>query len=758
MANAGCESAQEPSTAQIVRLEGASYERGLAHGQQMCDRIRSLYTRLLDNSLLPYLNREQGNVGSVLTVYHTEPYQEGRFSYQMLLESGMNLYEHHMPEAYQQELQGVADGCDRVSFDEIIVLNTFVDTMLGFRAVTMFIQQIQTPFIASLGFVNGPTVDGADNDGDGETDEAGEAVFDPYETQPHAHAVEISKATRLEMIIKDRNLGDVRCMDLRNIDPVLEADDASVVQELLVDHACVIEPACVVAGCEELAFLPPECLRGLDVDCIRPRVYRGCFDPYCLQIMDPGCVDEASIRIQMDDRLFEAGDPAIEVERLPVEGEVRPRVIDPDNPFSKDCQGPLRVTFTPPGGFPAAAEVSLIIQVGDISPVFNPEPFHNRYMRDERVVITTAGYASATGEGARPLDVPNRGVDDGRSQPPSVAFAARGAATHDGAPLLGQHFALLDSNTVHEHTALFVHHPDDGAPFAYLGWAGLIWGFSGMNDRGLSYATTYSDSLDNPLVGGVINKIIEPASLAKLATAETGTELETLAEVVGDLRLLATGLPIGLMGRELLARHETSAEAVAFLNTQRATFGWNLLLADAAGELALVELDGASGAEPWEGEGPPPLEDRDGFMFYDLDFDDPRNLDAHGRPWASVGEDTLLMGSHYRKNTDDVILRPFMDPFDPESQRFWTRFYFRSMRAFHVLADQIEGSLGALDVPWAVKTLSRPDLVDERESMNAAVFEPAARRIHWASGQVPATDGPFEVFDFPGAAAAGGAP
>ena len=34
--------------------------------------------------------------------------------------------------------------------------------------------------------------------------------------------------------------------------------------------------------------------------------------------------------------------------------------------------------------------------------------------------------------------------------------------TPDGAPLLAQHFAMLDANTSHRHTVVFVHHPDSG--------------------------------------------------------------------------------------------------------------------------------------------------------------------------------------------------------------------------------------------------------------------------------------------------------
>jgi hypothetical protein len=37
-----------------------------------------------------------------------------------------------------------------------------------------------------------------------------------------------------------------------------------------------------------------------------------------------------------------------------------------------------------------------------------------------------------------------------------------------------------------------------GKAHAVLGWAGVIFGFSGMNEDGLTFASNPSDSLDNP--------------------------------------------------------------------------------------------------------------------------------------------------------------------------------------------------------------------------------------------------------------------
>ena len=56
----------------------------------------------------------------------------------------------------------------------------------------------------------------------------------------------------------------------------------------------------------------------------------------------------------------------------------------------------------------------------------------------------------------------------------------------------------------------------------------------------------------------------------------------------------------------------------------------------------------------------------------------------------------------------------------------------------------------------AIAVLRLPALVDAQDSMNAAVFAPARKTVHWAMGGVPATDQPFSPFDLAAVLAAGG--
>jgi hypothetical protein len=584
----------------------------------MAGRIRSLYTTLLSSSLMPYLNRERADVASVLTRYasaeegHPDSYfQQWRdaclasctqscaekcgFSYLMMLESAVNLRS-SIPQAYLDEMQGIADGAD-LPFEKILILNTFYDTMLAFRAITYYIRESQAPMLTGVRFAGAGT-DGRDNDGDGQTDEDGEDAVAPFEPMPHATLAEVPTATRV-------------VFDLHDIKLSIGVDKGD----------------------------------------------------------SPG-VDPDTVRVRHDgiQYAYPADRGVIEVE--PLEGD----------PLS------LTVTFAPPGGFAPATVTSLVLQAGDFNRIVNPPPVHARFMRDERVTFSTEGY------GKRREDIPNEGTSDGTSQPPSIAFAAAGAATGGGEPLLAQHYALLDSNTTHKHTVAFVHVPDDGTPHVVFGYAGLVWGFSGLSANGLALAFTHSDTLDNPMVGCFMRDLF-------------------------DARLLMDGVPIGIVGRDLLAHQDTVTQAADVMRRVRFTFGYNVLLADAGGGLVSVETDANVHDDPAGGvrvRGPDPTGD------------------LHG-------------ASHYVDNIED--LRTKLLVFDIKPQRFWTSFYYRSVRALSILSRRLADVRGHLDAEAAIDVLRTPDLVDTRDSMMATVLMPASRKVRYAMGQVPATSGEFLELD-----------
>jgi hypothetical protein len=735
----GCNAASEPEHVRVTILSGTPYERGLVHGREHSSAIRSLYTRLLSSSIVPYLNREQLNIAPVLQTYNGEAYRDGAFSRRMMLESGYGLLEgDFIPPALVEEMHGIADGAG-VDFDEILILNTFFDTMMGFRSIVMLIQQIQEPYLASVGFDVDNPADGVDNDGDGTVDDADDFTKDAYRSSPNGLFVEVPPSAALRLVLRDPTLPGLGCLDPRNVEPF---------GELQIERRCVRE-ACLKPECAGRVQVDRDCFfeatgasTGEPVNtCLEPRIAGVCLDPLCVQSTDPGCVDPSSIRITVDGALHVAGDGSFTVTRLPL-GEGEKPVEDPDHPHALKCEGPLEVVFAPPGGFAPASQVHVVVQASDLSPIYSPAPFHARTMREERIAFTTAGHLAATGVGAHPAELENRGFFDPAVMPPSIAFAARGSATPDGKPIVGHHFALLDSDMVHEHSAVFVHLPDTGRPFAVLTFTGLVWGFSGMNADGLTWGFTCSDSLDNPLVGRALDAIF-----ANLDELLANPDLIGLSKALAETTLNAAGVPVGMQGREVLEGAGDVATALDLLYRRPRTYGWNMLLADAAGGMAVVEVDSAVMAA--EGTtGGETLRNEDGFQYYGPEVEQPGNLSPQGTPWASVGPDDLRMASHFQKNTRDIKdLSALMQMFAPRQQRQWTGFYFRSLHAFSTLGALLDERYGQLDVDGAIDLLRTPELVDRRDSMSAAVFEPARGVLHWAMGRAPATDAPFVELD-----------
>jgi hypothetical protein len=626
----GCSEARPPETVEICELTGSPYQRGFQHGKRFSHKIQSIYTTLLENSLLPFLNREQKDIASFLSEYQKPLYDDGRFSYEMLLQSGRHLeeqLEQEYPE-YVEEMRGIADGSG-VDYDKILILNTFVDTMLAFRSITFFIRQIQAPFIVSVEILaDGMESDGEDNNGDGVTDDDKDMEvrnfrhgkwLNGYGPSPHAAMVEVPSDAAFRFILDD-------------------------------------PPALSSFGKREQDLKEGE-RQGVDPD---------------------------SIRIQLDDKLYEASHPSISTEVLEDETSVE-------------------VIFTPPDGLPEASVVALVIQAGNISTITDPPPVHARNMRDERIVFTT------TGTGKEAYEIPNRGLPDGRTQPPSLAFGVRGPATDNDQLMLGHHFALLDANVSHKHTVLFIHRPKTGKAHAVLGWTGLIWGFSGMNEDGLAVMTTMSDTLNNPLTSSVRQDITEAL-------------------------LLSSGTPVGMAMRHMLSTTESLEEATDYLKWIESTFGWNLLIGDQSGEMAVVELDSDI------------LDDEDqGYHVYMPDSEEPQNTDEHGQLFASVGPDDIRIASHFQKKVEDIDT--FILFFDVRPQRYWSSFYFRSLRTYHSLGEEIADRYGSITLDGMFEILRNPLLVDQRDSMNAVVFEPSKLVLHYAMGQVPATDGSFIRFD-----------
>ncbi|MFL5318359.1 MAG: hypothetical protein ACJ790_01790, partial [Myxococcaceae bacterium] len=171
---ASCTAAEPPATRETVVLEGSAYDRGFQHGQKLRSKVRSFYGRLLASSILPNLNREQPDLSAVFTEYKKDRYQNGQFSFELLLDSAQSL-EHSIPRPYRDEMHGIADGAG-VPYEQVLVTNTFLDSLLAIRSVANTARLSGAPHLERVQLL-GAGADGADNDGDGTVDEADEADF-----------------------------------------------------------------------------------------------------------------------------------------------------------------------------------------------------------------------------------------------------------------------------------------------------------------------------------------------------------------------------------------------------------------------------------------------------------------------------------------------------------------------------------------------------------------------------------------------------
>jgi hypothetical protein len=593
VSSSSCQPATAPPTREHLVVSGTAYERGLAHGTQLRSKIRSFYTTLMTNSLFPFLSREQPDIATLLKEYEGEKYQNGRFAFELLLESAKNL-ERNLGRAGRDELRGIADGSG-LSYDEALILNTFVDTTLAVRGIGLAIRQGRAPVIESVQLL-GLEGDGVDNDGDGQTDEMNEGLLSPYEPAFFAAAVEVDGRTGLRVVFTD-----------------------------------------------------------------------------------PDGVDPQTVRVRVNEGLFTFGDPSLEVLEL---SETR-----------------VQATWTPPEPLPAASQVTFVLSAGDKRIIEVPGPPRASFRRDEELVVTTRGAGLGVRDISRPV------LFDNRTRPPPFTVAVRNARAAGGGPLMAHSFALLDANTAHKHTVSILHQPDTGPAFVTIGWAGIVYGMSGLNERGVGVSCNPSDTLDNSVVGSVLDQV------ADLSRA----------------RLLASGLPAGYLVRRVLERATTAAEGAEALGEVDPVYGWNCTVADDQGGLEVVELDSDVFKQ---GQG--------GVYRYGPTDREPVSM----RRYSSLSDDDVVVGSSYTRNVDDsIVLNLAGQRIVP--QRFWSGFFFRSRRVMDNVTRRLAARTEPVDVEWLKQVLVEPEVVDRSDSMNAVVLDLKGRVVHSAMGTVPATNSPF---------------
>ncbi len=586
-----CAPATPPPTRETLVLTGTAYDRGLQHGTQLRSKIRSFYTTLMTNSLFPFLSREQPDIATLLKEYDADRYKNGGFARELLLESAKNL-ERNLGRSGRDELRGIADGSG-LTYEEVLILNTFVDTTLAVRGIGLAIRQGRAPVVDSVEFL-GLGSDGVDNSGEGTIDETDEGVITPYVPPYFAAAVEIDVRTKLRVVFSD-----------------------------------------------------------------------------------PDGVDPQTVRVRMNEGLFIFGDPALEIVELDATR--------------------VQLTFTPLEPLPAASTITFVVSAGDKRIIEIPGPPRASFRRDEEFVVTTRGARLA------PRDISRPALTDNRTRPPPFTLGVRGARAASG-PLLAHSFALLDANTAHKHTVLLMHRPDTGPAYATVGWAGIVYGISGLNERGVGVACNPSDTLDNSVVGSVLDQV---ADLSKA-------------------KLLASGLPVGFLVKRVLERASNVAEGVDALTEIDPVYGWNCTIADDQGGLEVVELDSDVFRQ---GQG--------GVYRYG-----PTDRDPSMRRYSSLTDDDVISGSSYTRNVDDSITLNLAGQ-RVVPQRFWSGFFFRSRRVIDNVTRRLAARTEPVDVPWLEALLAEPEVIDRSDSMNAVVLDLKNRTVHSAMGTIPATASPF---------------
>ncbi|MDP2276003.1 MAG: hypothetical protein Q8K32_34990 [Archangium sp.] len=589
-----CGPFSKPPTRETIEVRGTPYERGLAHGTQLRSKVRSFYTTLLTNSLFPYLSREQPDIVSFLPEYGAERFQNGNFAYELFLDSARNI-ERSLNRATREELQGVADGAG-MTYDQILVLNTFFDSVLAVRGVALAIRLARAPLLKSVEFV-GAATDGVDNDNDGQIDESGEGRFEPYIPELYGLAVELAPAAAIRLVLTE------------------------------------------VDG-----------------------------------------VDPATVRIFLDNQLYTSESPEMVITEL--------------------SGTDLEVTLTPSTPLANALTTTLVIGAGDKKLISAPLPVRASFMRDEEIAFTTRG------AGVNRRDVRRPPLTDGRTRPPPIAIGVRGSMTAGGKSFIAHHFSLLDANTAHKHTVAIRHVPESGPAFVTVGWAGIVYGLAGMSERGVGYACDPADSLDNSVVGSVLEQVAD----------------------ISKAKLLAKGLPIGFLGRRILEQSTDAVSAREVIASAEKVYGWTCVLGDSKGGLEAIEVDSDIFNDGSKG-------------VFNLSTTE---LDATGRRYASTSDDDFVLGSNYVKNVPDIAsLLVAGQRIVP--QRQWSGFFYRSRRAVDGAKGRLEAGKGTIDVEFLQNLISDPQFVDSSDSMNAVVLDFENLQVRSAMGQVPATAGPFEV-------------
>src|SRR5262249_32229920 len=149
---------------------------------------------------------------------------------ELLLDSARSL-ERSIPLAAREEMRGIAEGSG-MTYEQILVLNTFVDSTLAVRGVALAIRLSRAPTLERFEVV-GLDRDGAANDADGSVDEVGEGVLEPYLPTRGATFVELPPAFTAKMRLRDVDGVDPALVRVQSDGRLLETAAVAASPELL---------------------------------------------------------------------------------------------------------------------------------------------------------------------------------------------------------------------------------------------------------------------------------------------------------------------------------------------------------------------------------------------------------------------------------------------------------------------------------------------------------------------------------------------
>jgi len=228
------------------------------------------------------------------------------------------------------------------------------------------------------------------------------------------------------------------------------------------------------------------------------------------------------------------------------------------------------------------------------------------------------------------------------------SFAASGAATRDGKPLLARNLDFFGNGVLEKTSIVIVFKPKGRKSFVSVTWPGFSGVLSGMNSDGLCCA-------------------VMEVRLGKVTT---------------------DGIPSTLLFRHVLEEASTLDEALTILEESVKVAGNNLIIIDRQGRAAVAEL------------GP-------------------------GLFRVRRAEDGMVYSTNHHRKKLPTILR---------CGRY---------KRFETFAEE---KAGAID-PAALKKILH-SVNQEMITLQSMIFEPAALRIHLATGMTPSSKAEYKVLDF----------